>query len=84
MADQTPVLHILTLGPSEVRLGEHLVSCKNLIPGFFSRKLGYPALASIIGRMEPSLSLELNNIWVGSSSNTFSPPFLFPDYFITI
>ncbi len=26
MADQTPVLHILTLGPPEVRLGEHLVT----------------------------------------------------------
>jgi DNA-binding SARP family transcriptional activator len=26
MADQTPVLHILTLGPPEVRLGEHLAT----------------------------------------------------------
>jgi len=26
MADQTPVLHILALGPPEVRLGEHLVT----------------------------------------------------------
>ena len=26
MADQTPELHIFTLGPPEVRLGEHLVS----------------------------------------------------------
>jgi hypothetical protein len=38
--------------------------------------LGYPALASIIGRMEPSLILELNNGWIGSFSSTFSQLFL--------
>lgn len=34
---------------------------------FYSRKLATPTLSSVIGRMEPSLTLEHKIRWVGSS-----------------
>jgi len=53
-----------------------VVPCKNLIQSDLLRKTGTPVLVTVIGRIGSSRTMEHIIKWVGSSSSTFSRPFL--------